>query len=92
MFKIHKDDIPFTNLNGTIHIENDFWEPSVSGSLGRSDFNLTGSGLNLLSFLLKKDETLVASASLRTNHFDLKEVIDNFSRADKKKEQSRKLS
>ena len=85
MFKIHKDDIPFTNLNGTIHIENDFWEPKVSGSMGKSDFNLTGSGLNLLSFLLKKDETLLASASLRTNHFDLKEVIDNFSRADKKK-------
>jgi len=83
MFRIHKKDIPFTNLNGTIHIENDFWEPSVSGSFGKSDFNLSGSGLNLLSFLLKKDETLVAAASLRTKRFDLKEIIDNFSRAER---------
>ncbi|MDF1573784.1 MAG: AsmA-like C-terminal region-containing protein [Bacteroidales bacterium] len=88
MFRIHKDDIPFSNLNGTIHIENDFWEPSISGLVGKSDFNISGSGLNLLSFLLKKEESLVASASLRTNYFDLKEIIDNFSRTDKEENRS----
>ncbi|MCD4709676.1 MAG: AsmA-like C-terminal region-containing protein [Bacteroidales bacterium] len=83
MVRIHKEDIPFTNLNGTIHIENDFWEPSLSGSFGKSDFNFSGSGLNLLSYLLKKDDPLVASATLRTNRFDLQEIIDNFSGTDK---------
>jgi len=83
MFRIHKNDTPFTNLNGTIHIENDFWEPSLSGSLGESDFTFSASGLNLLSYLLKKDEPLVASATLHTNRFDLQEIMDNFSRADK---------
>ncbi len=85
MFRIHKDDTPFTNLNGTIHIENDFWEPSLSGSLGKSDFTLSGSGLNLISYLLKKDEPLVASATLRTNQLDLQEIMDSFSRADKER-------
>ncbi|MBE9518012.1 MAG: AsmA family protein [Bacteroidetes bacterium] len=87
-FKIHKDDEPFTNLNGTIHIENDFWEPSLSGSFGDSDFTFSGSGLNLLSYLMKKDEPLVASATLHTNQFDLQEVMNSFSRADKKRDGS----
>jgi len=39
--------------------------------------------LNVLSFLLNKEETLVAAASLRTRYFDLKEIIDNFSRAER---------
>lgn len=85
MFRIHKDDIPFTNLNGTIHIENDFWEPSLSGSFGKSNFTFSASGLNLLSFLLKKDEPLVASAMFRTDQLDLQEFIKSFSRAEKER-------
>jgi len=88
MFRIHKDDTPFTNLNGTIHIENDFWEPSLSGSYGNSDFTFSGSGLNLLSYLMKKDEPLVASATLHTNQLDLQELITGFSRADKRRDGS----
>ena len=83
MVRIQKDDIPFTNLNGTIYIENDFWEPSLKGSFGKSDFSLSGSGLNVISFLLKKDESLVASAIFQTNRLDLQEVIDNFSGTEK---------
>jgi len=85
-FRIHKDDTPFTRVNGTIHIENDFWEPSLSGSFGNSDFTFAGSGLNLLSYLMKKDEPLVASATLHTNQLDLQELISSFSRADKKRD------
>jgi hypothetical protein len=85
MFRIHKNDTPFTKLNGTIHIENDFWEPSISGSFGKNDFSLSGSGLNLISYLLKKDDPLVASASLRTNKLDFQDIIDTFSRNSKER-------
>lgn len=78
----HKKGLPINELNGTIYIDNDFWEPSISGSFGKSDFNISGSGLNLISFLMNRDETLVASASLQTRHLDLQEIIDNFRKAD----------
>lgn len=84
----HKDGLPLHHLNGTIHIDNDFWEPSLSGSFGKSDFRITASGLNLISFLMKQDEILVASANLRTNHLDLREILDNFSRADSEQRRS----
>ena len=80
LFRIHPGDTPFSNLNGTIYIENDFWEPSLSGSFGDSDFTVSGSGLNLISYLLKKGEPLVASATLQTNYLDLQEILDSFSR------------
>jgi hypothetical protein len=83
MFRIHKDDISFTGLNGTIHVENDFWEPSLSGSFGKSKFSFSGSGRNLLSYMMKKDEPLVASALFRIDHLDLQDFIKTFSRANK---------
>jgi len=79
MVKIREEGIPFTDLNGTIFIDNDFWEPSLSGFFGESDFTLTGSGLNLISFLLNGNEELVASATFRSNHFDLQEVLNSLS-------------
>lgn len=83
MFRIHKDDIAFTGLKGTIHVENDFWEPSLSGSFGKSKFSFSGSGRNLLSYMMKKEEPLVASALFRTDQLDLQDFIKTFSRADK---------
>ena len=79
MVKIREEGIPFTALDGTILIDNDFWEPSLSGYFGESDFTLVGSGLNLISFLLDGNEDLVASATFRSNHFDLQEVLNNLS-------------
>ena len=80
MVLTHKKGLPLHQLYGTIHIDNDFWEPSLSGYFGQSDFDVSGSGLNLISFLLKQDESLVASANLRTKSLDLQEILDNFSR------------
>jgi len=77
MFQIGKESTPFTDLNGTILIENDFWEPSLKGMFGTSDFSVSGSGLNLLSFIIDKEDPLVASATFRSNRFDLREVLDN---------------
>ena len=82
LIMIHEDGVPFSELNGNVHIDNDFWEPTFSGSFGTSDFNFSGSGNNLLSFLMKEEETLVASATLRTNRFDLREILDNFPKSD----------
>jgi len=75
MMRIAPASIPFTDLNGSVQIDNDFWEPSFSGNFGSSDFRIYGTGLNLLSYLLKK-ETLVASASFRSNFLDLKEILN----------------
>lgn len=75
MLRITPETTAFTELNGSVQIDNDFWEPSLSGSFGSSDFNIAGTGLNLMSYLLKK-ETLVASASFRSNFLDLQEILD----------------
>ncbi len=75
MLKFTPESTPFTKLNGSVQIDNDFWEPSFSGNFGSSDFTISGTGLNLISYLLKK-ETLVASASFRSNFLDLNEILD----------------
>lgn len=79
MVRITEEGAPFTALNGTVFIDNDFWEPSLSGIFGGSDFSVAGSGLNLISFLLDRDEELMASATFRSDRFDLQEVLDNLS-------------
>ena len=80
MVRFTKDGMPFSELNGTVFIDNDFWEPSLSCNYGGSDFSLAGSGLNLISFLLDRDEELVASATFRANRFDLQEVLEQLAR------------
>ncbi len=80
MVRITPDGIPFKDLNGSVHIHNDFWEPTFSGTFGKSDFTVTGTGLNLTSFLLKREEELVASATFRSGFFDLREVLDQLPR------------
>lgn len=88
MVKITEEGIPFSALNGTVFIDNDFWEPSLSGQLGETDFTVAGSGLNLISFLLDGDNELVASATFRSNRFDLQEVLNELSRKDGGDDQS----
>lgn len=88
MVMIRKGDPPFTDLNGLVTIDNDFWEPTFSGYYGKSDFNISGAGLNLISFMLGEDETLVASASLRSRMLDLQDILDASSKKTKKSERS----
>ena len=75
MLRINPKNTSFKELNGSVKIDNDFWEPSFSGMFGSSDFNITGTGLNLISYLLGK-EKLVASATFKSNKLDLQEVLD----------------
>ncbi|MCK4750468.1 MAG: hypothetical protein KAT15_25600, partial [Bacteroidales bacterium] len=77
MVRITEAGVPFKDLSGSVTIDNDFWEPSFSGSYGKSDFAITGTGLNLMSFLLEREDNLVASATFRSNYFDLGEVLDH---------------
>lgn len=72
--------VSFTGLTGSVRINNDFWEPRLSGQYGDSDFFLEGSGLNLISFLLGKEDELMASAIFRSDHLDLGEVVRNLPR------------
>lgn len=90
MVWIHQGDLPFKDLNGSVSIDNDFWEPALSGFYGKSDFSISGSGLNLISFLLGEDEILVASASVHSGLLDLQEILDGFSK--QKKRDSRSIS
>ncbi|MEN8157674.1 MAG: AsmA-like C-terminal region-containing protein [Bacteroidota bacterium] len=75
MVRITPDGIPFKELTGSVQINNDFWEPSFSGSFGKTDFSISGTGLNLISYLLDGEEDLVASATFRSDYFDLGEVL-----------------
>jgi len=84
MVRITENTVPFTGLNGTVVIDNDFWEPSFSGAFGESDFSISGSGLNLLSFLIDREESLVASATFRSNRMDLQEILDQIPGSDAK--------
>lgn len=81
---LRKGDLSFSNLDGSMSIDNDFWQPSITGSFGKTDFDLSGSGLNLISFLLGEDNTLVASASLQSELMDLQEILDHYSGQKKK--------
>jgi hypothetical protein len=78
--RITKEGIPFENMNGSVAIDNDFWEPSFSGTFGQSDFSISGKGLNLLSAIIDGNETLVASATFRSGHFDLQQLLDQLPR------------
>ena len=81
MVRFHRDTKPLTELNGVVKIEKDFWEPSLSGKLGSSDFSVVGSGLNLLSFLLEDNEDLIVSATFRSDFFDLREILESLPRS-----------
>jgi len=76
LVRIRKDGTALEGLTGTVFIENDLWKPAIEGSFGSTDFNIEGSGLNLISYFLKKEEKLVASAEFRSNHLDLQEILD----------------
>lgn len=75
-----EESLPFTKLNGSLSIDNDFWEPSFSGKLGKTDFSMKGTGRNLISFFLGSEENLIASASFHSEHMDLQEILDQLPR------------
>lgn len=74
--QIRKGSMPFTGVNGSLNIQNDFWESSFSGAFGESDFFIEGTGLNVLSFLIQEDEELLASATFHSDRLDLQEILD----------------
>lgn len=73
---INKGGIPFEGIGGTLAIRNDFWETTVAGTYGQSDFSLAGTGLNVLSFLIDREEELLAAASFQAGTLDLQEILD----------------
>jgi hypothetical protein len=80
MARLQPGQVAFEQVNGSVQIDNDFWKPSFSGHFGKSDFSISGSGLNLISFLIRDDVNLVASADFRSDHLDLQEVLDQLPR------------
>ena len=76
MLRIRKGGLAFEGLQGSVVIDNDLWKPVLSGTFGSSDFRIEGSGLNLISCFLKREDKLVASADFRSAHLDLQEILD----------------
>ncbi len=76
MVRFTREGIPFSGVNGSLRIQNDYWEPSFTGHYGSSDFSIQGTGLNVLSFLIGKNDELVASATFHSELLDLQEIID----------------
>jgi hypothetical protein len=74
--EISRRTLPFSSIQGSLLIDNDFWEPDISGSYGDNDFSLTGSGLNLMSYLLNGEKELIASVGFTSGKLDLQEVFD----------------
>lgn len=74
--RITPGGIPFESLAGSVSIDNDFWEPSFNGNFGSSDFNVSGTGLNLIGFMLGQGQPLIASVEFRSDFLDLQEVLD----------------
>ncbi|MEZ5069965.1 MAG: AsmA-like C-terminal region-containing protein [Bacteroidales bacterium] len=72
------------NLRGQLRIENDAWKPEVRGQLEGSEFELKGSGLNLISYLLGKEDLLLASMSLHAKRLDLKQCLAAVAPSEKK--------
>ena len=87
MVRFPNHPTPFSNVNGSVRIENDFWEPSFSGSIGRSDFTVSGTGLNLISFLINREEELIASVTFRSERLDLQEILDLFPGSSSRKDE-----
>ncbi len=68
--------LPFSSINGSLLIDNDFWEPDISGIYGENEFTFTGSGLHLLSYLLGREKELIASVLFTSGKLDLQEILD----------------
>ncbi|MBN1133148.1 MAG: AsmA family protein, partial [Bacteroidales bacterium] len=69
--------VPLEALSGTITIQDRMWEPSLKGRYGKSDFQINGSGLNLISYLLGQKNPLIVSADFSAKQIDLQEILNS---------------
>lgn len=49
----------------------------MNGTIGKSDFNVTGSVLNYLAFVFGKNEVIKGNVNFASNHFDLNEFMSD---------------
>lgn len=49
----------------------------MNGTIGKSDFNVSGSVLNYLAFIFGKNEVIKGNVNLASNHFDLNEFMSD---------------
>jgi len=67
---------PFTNLTGTFRLQqNDVTVPAITGRLGRSDFQVKGTGKNALGWLLLPKQPLVAKADFTSSLLDFDQLL-----------------
>lgn len=65
-----------TGMNGVLHLRgNDMVLEGLSGKLGNTDFNVTGSFNNLIGYFLLENQQVEVEASLKSNSIDLNELL-----------------
>lgn len=79
-FRLPGSELDLTGIEGSISIRNDYWEPEFSGAYGTSDFQVQAKGKNLISYLLGREEYLVASGDLKSKRVDLQEIFSSFTK------------
>ncbi len=73
-FFLDNEGIDFTSLNGSVDLSNMFWNYSLSGSAGLSDFSISGNSTNPLDYLLN-DKKLNINASYYSSLTDLDDLL-----------------
>jgi len=83
-FKWKKSKLPFKKLNGTLLFNNnDLALNEVSGTLGKSDFQLNGFFKNIITYLLLDQKKFGIEADLRSDFIDLDELLASNDSQDK---------
>lgn len=75
-FLYGKQAIPFKNINGSLHFNNnDLALSNVTGYFGNSDFQLNGFFKNIITFLLFENQPIGIETDLKSNFLDLDQLF-----------------
>ena len=77
-FKLKQNKLLYHGFSGSLQFRNnDLMIESFSGKVGGSDFSVSGYFRNVLPYIFLEGETLHMVASLRSNHIDFDELLQD---------------
>jgi AsmA-like protein len=75
-FKVKQKPVKFKNVGGLFHLNgNDIIIEKLTAKVGKSDFNIKGSFINLVSWLLKDSRMLKINAAVSSGYMNLDELL-----------------